>query len=97
VLLLTIIQIYFGREVKYMSTLDYTISMLKTMPEDKLMEVQNYIRYIIFRDKEDVSPLTPLTEDMLVEQLTTSMKKSDMGMVTSADEVSRKMREKYGI
>jgi hypothetical protein len=25
------------------------------------------------------------------------MKKSDMGMVTSADEVSRKMREKYGI
>jgi hypothetical protein len=97
VLLLTIIQIFFGKEVKYMSTLDYTISMLKTMPEDKLMEVQNYIRYIIFRDKEDVSPLTPLTEDMLVEQLTTSMKKSDMGMVTSADEVSRKMREKYGI
>jgi hypothetical protein len=97
VLLLTIIQIYFGKEVKYMSTLDYTISMLETMPEDKLMEVQNYIRYIIFRDKEDVSPLTPLTEDMLVEQLTTSMKKSDMGMVTSADEVSRKMREKYGI
>jgi hypothetical protein len=97
VILLTIIQIYFGKEVKYMSTLDYTISMLETMPEDKLMEVQNYIRYIIFRDKEDVSPLTPLTEDMLVEQLTTSMKKSDMGMVTSADEVSRKMREKYGI
>jgi hypothetical protein len=97
VLLLTIIQIYFGKEVKYMSTLDYTISMLETMPEDKLMEVQNYIRYIIFRDKEDVSPLTPLTEDMLVEQLITSMKKSDMGMVTSADEVSRKMREKYGI
>jgi hypothetical protein len=97
VFLITIIQIYFGKEVKYMSTLDYTISMLETMPEDKLMEVQNYIRYIIFRDKEDVSPLTPLTEDMLVEQLTTSMKKSDMGMVTSADEVSRKMREKYGI
>jgi hypothetical protein len=97
VFLITIIQIYFGKEVKYMSTLDYTISMLEAMPEDKLMEVQNYIRYIIFRDKEDVSPLTPLTEDMLVEQLTTSMKKSDMGMVTSADEVSRKMREKYGI
>jgi hypothetical protein len=29
--------------------------------------------------------------------LTASMKKSDMGMVTSADEVSRRMREKYGI
>ena len=80
-----------------MNTLDLTVSMLEKMPEDKLMEVQNYIRYIMFRDTEETSPLTPLTEDMLVEQLTASMKKSDMGMVTSADEVSRRMREKYGI
>jgi hypothetical protein len=34
---------------------------------------------------------------MLADQLTASMKKSDMGMVTSADEVSRKMKEKYEI
>jgi hypothetical protein len=48
-------------------------------------------------DTEGTSPLTPMTEDMLVEQLTASMKKSDMGMVTPADEVSRRMRETYGI
>lgn len=80
-----------------MSTLEYTVSMLETMSEDKLKEVQNYIRYIIFKDTEGTSPLTPLTEDMFVDQLTTSMKKSDTGMVTSADEVSRKMKEKYEI
>jgi hypothetical protein len=80
-----------------MSTLDYTVSMLEKMPEDKLMEVLNYIRYIMFRDNEGTSLVPPLTEDMLVEQLTASIKKSDMGMVTSVDEVSGRMREKYGI
>lgn len=80
-----------------MSTLEYTVSMLETMSEDKLIEVQNYIRYIIFKDTEGMSPLKPLTEDMLVDQLADSMKKSDTGMVTSADEVSRRMREKYEI
>lgn len=35
-----------------MSTLEYTISLLETMPEDKLKEIQNYIQYIIFRDDE---------------------------------------------
>ena len=80
-----------------MNTLEYTVSMLETMSEDKLIEVQNYIRYIIFKDTEETSPLTPLTEDMIVDQLTDSIKKSDEGMLTSADEVSRRMREKYEI
>jgi hypothetical protein len=80
-----------------MSTLDYTISMLKTMPENKLIEIQNYIRYIIYRDTEEIVPFTPLSEDMLVDQLTASIQKSNMGMVTSADDVSRSMRAKYGI
>ena len=51
-----------------MSTLEYTVSMLERMPEDKLKEVQNYIRYITFRDEAGV--LTELfTEEALVEQL----------------------------
>jgi hypothetical protein len=71
--------------------------MLETMSEDKLVEVENYIRYIIFKDTEGKSPLVPLTEEMLADQITASMKKSDVVMVTSADEVSRKMKEKYEI
>lgn len=52
-----------------MSTLEYTVSMLKTMPEEKLREVQNYIRYLTFRDEGN--RLTEmLTEDAIVEQLT---------------------------
>lgn len=79
-----------------MSTLEYTVSMLETMPEDKLKEVQNYIRYITFRDEASV--LTELfTEEALVEQLKKSMEKSDLGATTPASVVSQRMREKYAI
>lgn len=79
-----------------MSTLEYTISLLESMSEEKLKEVQNYIQYITFRD-EGGMPLKPLSENEIVKQLTESMDKSDMGVTTSADVVSKRMREKYAI
>ena len=57
-----------------MSTLEYTISLLKTMPEEKVKEVQNYIQYIISRDDEPM-PLKPFSEEEIVKQLEESMKK----------------------
>ena len=79
-----------------MSTLEYTISMLETMPEDKLREVQKYIQYLIFKDMGDM-PMESYNEDIIVRQLTESMKKSDMGATTPADIVSQRMKEKYAI
>lgn len=79
-----------------MSTLEYTISLLETMPEEKLKEIQNYIQYIIFRDDETM-PFNSLSEEEIVKQLTESKKKSDMGATTPADVVSKRMREKYAI
>lgn len=79
-----------------MSTLEYTISMLETMPEDKLREVQKYIQYLIFKDMGDM-PMELFNEDVIVRQLTESMKKSDMGATTPADIVSQRMKEKYAI
>lgn len=79
-----------------MSTLEYTVSMLGAMSEEKLKEVQDYIRYLAFRDEGNV--LTErLTEDVIVEQLTKSMEKSDQGATTPAGVVSQRMREKYVI
>ena len=79
-----------------MSTLEYTISMLEAMPEDKLREVQKYIQYLIFRDMSDMT-MEALSEDVIVRQLTESMRKSDMGATTSANIVSQRMKEKYAI
>ena len=55
-----------------MSTLEYTISLLETMSEEKLKEIQNYIQYIIFRD-DAAMPFKPLSEEDLVKQLTESI------------------------
>lgn len=79
-----------------MSTLEYTISLLETMPEEKLKEIQNYIQYIIFRD-DAAMPFKPLSKEEIVKQLTESMKKSDMGATTPADVVSQRIRENYAI
>lgn len=79
-----------------MSTLEYTVSMLEAMSEEKLKEVQNYIQYIAFRDAGNTS-LGLFSEDAIVEQLTKSMEKSDMGATVSASVVSQRMREKYAV
>lgn len=79
-----------------MSTLEYTVSILETMSEEKLKEVQNYIQYLIFRDAGNAA-LELLNEDAIVEQLTKSMEKSDMGATTPAEAVSHQMREKYAV
>ena len=77
-----------------MSTLEYIVSMLEAMPEERVKEVQNYIQYLTFRDDGNILP-EMLTENAIVEQLTKSMEKSDLGATTPAGEVSQKMREKY--
>lgn len=79
-----------------MSTLEYTVSMLEAMPEEKLKEVQSYIQYLMFRDAGD-GLAEMLTEDMIVEQLAESVKKSDAGATTPASVVSQRMREKYAV
>ena len=79
-----------------MSTLEYTVSMLETMSEEKSKEVQKFIQYIIFRDAENVL-MELLSEDEIVKQLTESMEKSDRGVTTPANIVSHQMKEKYAV
>lgn len=47
--------------------------------------------------KSDTVGLQKLSEDELVEQISESIRKSDMGATKSAKEVSRSMREKYAV
>ena len=48
-------------------------------------------------EKSEKFGLQKLSEDELVEQLSDSIKKSDMGDTKAAREVSRSMREKYAV
>jgi hypothetical protein len=78
------------------STLEATVSMLESMSENELKEVQNYIRYIIYKNDE-VSVYKPMSEAEIVEQLLQSVERSDKGYTKSAKEVSDEMRERYAI
>ena len=48
-------------------------------------------------EKSEKFGLQKLSEDELVEQLSESIRKSDMGATKPAREVSRSMREKYAV
>ena len=48
-------------------------------------------------EKTEVNELPRLSEDQLVEQLTESIRRSDLGETNSAKEVSMSMRKKYAI
>ena len=48
-------------------------------------------------EKSETGGLQKLSEDELVEQLSESIRKSDMGATKGAREVSRSMREKYAV
>lgn len=48
-------------------------------------------------EKSEKSGLQKLSEDELVEQLTESIRRSDMGATKPAREVSRSMRDKYAV
>lgn len=60
----------------------------------KMTGEQDSVQKLTFRDRNDM-PVEFLSEDAIVRQLTESMKKSDRGVTTLADIVSRRMREKY--
>lgn len=48
-------------------------------------------------EKSEVSGLKKLSEDELVEELSESIQKSNMGATKSAKAVSKSMREKYAV
>lgn len=60
----------------------------------KMAGEQDSVQKLTFRDRNDM-PVEFLSEDAIVRQLTESMRKSDRGVATLADIVSRRMREKY--
>lgn len=48
-------------------------------------------------EKSEKDGLKKLSEDDLVEQLSESIRRSEMGATKSAKEVSRSMRDKYAV
>ena len=75
-----------------MGTAELTAKIESLSEEDYNMVIMLVNR---LSEKSEIGGLQKLSEDELVEQLSESIRKSDMGVTKSAREVSRSMRDRY--
>ena len=64
-----------------------------------MVEDYNMVIMLVNRlsEKTEIGGLPKLSKDALVEQLSESIRKSDMGATKSARAVSKDMRDKYAV
>ena len=77
-----------------MSTADLTAKIENLSAEDYNMVIMLVNR---LSEKSEMNGRKKLSEDDLVEELSESIKKSDLGATKSAKAVSKSMREKYAV
>ena len=75
------------------------VAELTTKIENLSQEDYNMVIMLVNRlsEKSENGEMKRISEDELVEQLSDSIRKSNMGLTKSAREVSRSMRDKYAI
>ncbi len=78
-----------------MSTLDATVSMLETMPEDARILVYNFTQSL-FTSKKPENPFKPLTTDMILSDLEESRKQIDEGKGVDVFDALNSMGERHG-
>lgn len=82
--------------VDIMSTLEATVSMLRSLPEAELLTIHDFTRRLYIKQNKDVE-LKVMTEEEILDKLDTSRKHADEGRVMDADVAVSKLREKYGL
>ena len=76
-----------------MSTLDATVSMLKTLPESELLTIYDLTRRFYMKQEKSTAP-APLTEQQIIEKLDLARKHASEGKVMDADVAVSKRRRR---
>lgn len=79
-----------------MSTLEATVSMLKSLPESELLTIYDLTRRLYIKQNKDIE-LKVMTEEEMIDKLDTSRKHAEEGRVMDADVAISKLRIKYGL
>ncbi len=77
-----------------MSTLEATVSMLETLPEEDLLAIRGIVQRFIAKNS---NPYRPLTKKETLDKLAASRKHAEEGMVIDAREAAEEIRQKYGL
>lgn len=78
-----------------MSTVEATVSMLETMPEDARIMVYNYTQSL-FTSRKPENPFTPLTTDIILSDLEESRKQINEGKGLNISDALDELGEKHG-
>lgn len=78
-----------------MSTLESTISMLETLPEDDLVAVNHLVKHLMFRSGN--VPFHAMNKEQMLEELETARRHVSEGKVKEGHQVAAEMRDKYGL
>ena len=77
-----------------MSTLEATVSMLETLPEEDLMAINGIVRRFVVKES---NPYRPLSKEETLEKLAKSRKHAEEGRLTDARQAVEEIRQKHGI
>lgn len=78
-----------------MGTVEATVSMLETMPEDARIMVYNYTQSL-FTSRKPENPFIPLTTDMILSDLEESRKQISEGKGLNISDALNELGEKHG-
>lgn len=84
----------YGTEGKLMSTLEATVSMLETLPEEDLIAINGIVRRFVVKES---NPYRPLSKQETLEKLAVSRRHAKEGKVTEARQAVGEIRKKHGL
>lgn len=86
-----------------MSTLENTVSMMKTLPERDLLEIQSFTRKIFQRHESETADdavgkfLKPMSREDFYRELEISRRQAAEGKYAEMGQALAEIRERYGI
>lgn len=92
---------YFGRRQAEMSTLENTVSMMKTLPETDLLKIQSLTKKLCKRRESEAADeavgkfLKPMSAEDIYRSLEVSRKQAAAGECSSAEEVFNELERRY--
>lgn len=82
--------------VVVMSTLEATVSMLEALPEEALLHIQSYVKFL-FYSQPNTNPFPVLTREQLMNDLAVSRSHFEQGLYEDAQAVYDDLVKKYDL
>lgn len=80
-----------------MSTLEATVSIIKSLSEEDLIKIQNYAKAILKEREQSDSRSEQITKQQFLDELEISRQQAEQGQYKNAHSVLSEMRKRYAL